>query len=50
MSCISSQMKSLTDQGLEPGSTSHVLQGSMYRARFSQTMKIEAGRSSETHF
>ena len=51
MSCISSQMNSLTGKDLALRSTSHVLQGSMMDGvRFSRTMKIEVGRSSEIQF
>ena len=50
MSCISSQMNSLTVQGLGSRSTNRVFQGSMDRARFAWTRKIELGRSSELHF
>ena len=50
MSCISGQMNSMTGQGLGPRTTSHVFQGSMDGVRFSRTMKIEVGRSSEIQF
>ena len=50
MSCISSQMNSLTGQVLGPGSTNRVFQGSMNLVRFARTRKVELGRSSEAHF
>ena len=50
MSCISSQMNSLTGQGLGLRNANHVFQGSVDRVRFARTRKIEVGKSSEIHF
>ena len=50
MSCILSQMNSMTGQGLGPKSQYRVVRGSMDQVSFAGTRKIELRRSSEVHF
>ena len=50
MSCILSQMNSLTGQGLGLKSQYRVVRGSMDQVSFAGTRKIELRRSSEVHF
>ena len=49
MSCILSQMNSLTGQGLGPNSLHRVVRGSIDQVSFAGTRKIELRRSSEVH-